>query len=287
MTDPGIKSIRVRRGGTVFHVHGDSVGLEGVTLGKDQVDGLWDAPVKTTYRAGAYQDGSRYRGRRNPHRDLILGFHVKDTETSYELNDSEFRRTFKYGPDLHATTVVPTTIEVETTLSGTRKLDVFMYEDPDFAPGIDPIKQQYGNLILKLRAPQPMWYEDDATSFTTVSNPTDQYCRHKWVLPAGSYAVPDYQWVGDEGSRAPGGANGGRTISVTMPAGGGVISLDRNDLMVRAASGANLLPTLGGKYFMYPIPPYTPPTPFQAGGGGQLVMPRRWSRPWGLEMPGL
>lgn len=305
MADPGIRAIRVRRGNTVFHVHGDSAGLEGVWLAQGQVQGLYDAPIKSTWKTGAFQVGATHKAVKWLFRDLALGFHIIDGTDSYEWNESLFRQIFFYEEDRWSTSPKTTTIEVVTDISGTRKLDVLMYEHPDFTPALDPIRDQYGNLILKLRAGQPLWYEDDVTAtFTsgstssagtlTISNPTDQVMWHKWILTPGVWTLPDFQWVGDPGERVPGGDNGSRyvnDINITTGNGGAVIDLDRQQLMYRDLNNTNIIAQMGGsKIFNYPIPPYTPPTQipvsYKGASGGatcQLVMPRRWSRPYGLE----
>lgn len=302
------------RGDTTFHVHGGSQqGAEGVWLAKGQVEGIYDAPVKTTWKSGAFQAGSRQKHRRWLHRDLTLGFHIIDTAfSSYAWNDSEFRKIFDY--ELSTYTVEPsyTRVEVETEMSGVRCLDVLLSDTPKFAADIDPQKQQYGNLILPLRAGQPMWFEEaDTTSgfhedsfssggssgsgVVTVSNPTDQVMYQKWVLTPATWTLPDFQWVGQEGERAPGGDNGNRTVSgitVTSGNGGATVDLDGQELMFRDANDTNILAQLAGKFFNYPIPPYTPPTDLPvsysgAPGGGamaKILMPRVWSRPWGMEM---
>ena len=306
-----VTSIIVRKDTMVFHVHGTAdgvnAGTEGVWLAKGQVDNIYDAPVKTTYKTGAFQDGSTMKARKFLHRDMPLGFHIRDTDSLYELNESAFRQIFDYQVDPWDPDPQPTSLEVTTTLSGTRTIDVLMHEQPEFASDLDPIMQEYGNLILKLRAGQPMWYEDDyvdvfstatagtATGTVTIWNPTDQICRHRWVLTRGTWTLPDYQWVGVRGDRTPDGPFGDRTITLpplTDVNGGAVVSLDRQDLMLRDAHDTNILPLLGGRFFPFAIPPYTPPTevPVKVTGapaGGamcQLVMPRRWSRPWGLEL---
>lgn len=306
-----VTSVVIRKGDIVFHVHGErddvQAGAEGVWLAKGQVDGIYDTPTKTTYKTGAFQDGSTMKARKFLHRDMPLGFHIRDTNNLYELNESAFRQIFEYEVDKWDPDPQPTTIEIETTMSGVRKLDVLMHEQPEFDADVDPIMQEYGNLILKLRAGQPMWYEDDyvdvfssstpgtAAGTVTVFNPTDQICRHKWIVTRGTWTLPDFQWVGARGDRLPGGPFGSRTITIptlTDLNGGAVVSLDRQDLMLRDAHDTNILPLLGGRFFSFPIPPYTPPTevPVKVTGaptGGamcQLVMPRRWSRPWGLEL---
>lgn len=289
-----ITAIRIRHGDTVFDVHGDGDGTQGVWLAKGQVEGIYEAPVKTTWKSGAFQDGSRQKAVKWLHRDLELGFHVTETiGSAYEFNDSEFRRIFKYELDQWEDIPTVTTLEVETDISGTRCLDVLMYEEPEFNPDLDPIQQEYGNLILKLRAGQPMWYSPTVISVKsgsniTVSNPTDQIMRHEWLLEPGTWTVPDRSWVGGPGERVTGGAFGTRTVSVDVQAGDGVarISLDRQKLMIRNSAGTNILARLGGKAFAFPIPPYTPPTvlPISGGSYAELHQPRYWSRPWGLEI---
>lgn len=299
----GIHSIRIRKGDTVFHVHGDKAGQEGVWLAHGQVQGIYDAPVRTTWKTGAFQAGSTQKSRKWLHRDLTLGFHIKETFTSYEFNESLFRQIFDYEEDPWDPNYEPTTIEVETALSGVRKLDVLMWEQPDFDADIDPQQQQHGNLILKLRAGQPFWYSDDVTSnfsattssatgFVTVSNPTDQVMHQKWVLTRGTWTLPDYSWSGARGERAPSSSRTVSDITITQANGGAVIDLDRQELMLRDQNNTNILAQLSGKFFEYPIPPYTParslPVSYitaPAGGATvQLRQPRRWSRPWGMEL---
>lgn len=296
-----ITAVRIKQGDSIFHVHGDQVGAEGVWLAKGQVQGLYDAPVKTTWKSGAFQVGSSHRGRQYLHRDLTLGFHIKDTATSWEFNDSQFRRIFDYEVDPWSTAYVPTTIEVETALSGVRRLDVLMYEEPDFDSDLDPQMQQHGNVIFKLRAGQPFWYSDDLTStFTasgssgsgtvTVANPTDQEAHHKWILTPATWTLPDRQWTGDKGARTTTGSRDVSGIAITSGNGGAVIDRDLNELMFRDLNNTNLLGQLAGKFFEYSIPSYTPARPlplsFTGASGGataQLVIPQRWSRPWGME----
>jgi hypothetical protein len=311
LADPGIIAIRIRRGDAVFNVHGIDAGAQGVYLAMGQVQGIYDAPIKSTWKTGAFQVGATQRAVKRLYRDMELGFHIIDTSDTYEWNESLFRQIFFYEDDQWAVDPKKTTMEVLTQQSGVRKLNVLMYEQPDFNPTVDPIRDQYGNLILKLRAGEPMWFEDDvvdeftsgATSSAgtvTVSNPTDQVMYHKWILTPGHtsgsavWTLPDFQWVGDPGEREPGGAQGSRyinDITVTAANGGCVIDLDRSNLMYRDYNDTNILGQMGAsKIFTFPIPPYTPayelPVSYKGATGGatcQLVMPRRWSRPYGLE----
>lgn len=298
----GVVSVRIRRGDKVFHVHGDQAGAEGVWLAEGQVQGIYDSPVKTTWKSGAFQVGSKYKGQKRGHRDLMLGFHIADTANSYEFNESAFRQIFQYELDPWDVDRTPTTIEVETTLSGTRCLDVLMFEEPEFEAAIDPLQQQYGNLILKLRAGQPDWYEPDytatfasgagsASGTITVSNPTDLPAYHRFVVTPAVWSIPDVQWVGAPTARTPGGDDETRNFTVTVPgdSGGAVIDWDRSQLTFRDAANTNLQGQLGPNAFpIFPIPPQTPPTPISIGfsGGGasaRVEVPQRWSRPWGME----
>lgn len=308
MSGPGVVAVRIRRGNVVFHVHGENRGSEGVWLAKEQVGGIYDSPVKSTWKTGAFQIGSNQKARKYEHRDMELGFHLIETITNtYEFNESAFRQIFDYELDRWSEDPQPTILEIETTLSGIRKLDVLMYEEPEFTADLDPIMQQYGNLIMKLRAGQPLWYADNqidafesaatsASGFVTVSNPTDQIMYQKWILTRGTWDLPDVQWVGDPGERVPGGDNAARIvegITVTDINGGMTIDVDRGaDLMFRDFNDTNALGQMGGtKIFNYPIPPYTPPTDLPVaysgaptgGARAELVMPLRYSRPWGME----
>ena len=312
MAGPGITEIVIRRGLAVFHVYGPDAGAEGVWLAQGQVDGLYDASVKTTWRSGAFQVGSTQKSVKYEHRDLDLGFHLIETAAStFEWNESEFRQIFNYEDDPWEDPVVPTVIEVTTEISGTRKLDVLMHEKPTMEAAVDPLKQQHCNIILHLRAAQPLWYEADRTStFTStataasstvlVENPTDQPMLHRWIVTSAAgggdvnYTLPDFEWSGAPGARAPGGTNAARLINdivVTAAHDGATIELDRSKLMYRAADDSNILGSMGGsKLFTYAIPSWTAPfylpVSYKGATGGatvQLVMPRKWSRPWGLE----
>jgi hypothetical protein len=308
-----IRQIRIVKGTECFNVHGENERDRGVVLAKGGVEGIWDAPVKTTWKTGAFQAGSTPRHAKPLHRDMELGFHVTETvEDPWEINDSEFRKIFDYQPDPYDPDYAPTTIEFETEQSGVRKLDVLMYEEPEFHPDIDPHINQHGMLILKLRAGQPFWYEtyDTATghyetSFSSAStsasgtvtlyNPTPLVMMHKWIMTPASWTLPDKQWVGAKGERVPGGDHANRTIGplVVTPANGGCVAdLDRQELMFRDANDTNILAQFAGKFLLFQTPPYTPPTELPVSytgappGGAmiRLVQPRLWERPFGQEL---
>jgi hypothetical protein len=306
-----IQDIYFTYGSQAFHVHPYPKCQQGVFLAEGQVENIYDAPVKTTWKSGAFQVGSTQKAVKRLHRDMMLGFHIKDTANSYEFNESAFRQIFDYQIDPLDPAGTPTTLNVTTSISGTRSLNVLLSEAPVFHASQDPIKDQYSNLILKLRAGSPMWYQPSVTStfsgsttnasgFITVTNPTDQTMYQKWVLTLGTFTIPDFQWIGAKGQRVPGGTNGTRVITlapVTATNGGAVIDLDGSNLMIRDANNTNILgqqqvASPPGAFFSYPIPPYTPPTLLpvaytNAPAGGamiQLIQPLTWSRPWGLEL---
>lgn len=311
--DRKINKMWITGGGGTFVTHGQGAGAQGVWNGKGQVQGLWDAPVQTTWKSSAFQEGSTHRATKRLHRDVMLGFHItqtllaagQDADASAEENESAFRKIFEYAEDPWDDDPEPTTLHVDTEQSGERMLDVLLHDTPQFTSDIDPIQQQYFNLILPLRAGQPSWYEPDhvstvssasssATLQIEVSNPTDQPMKHSWILTRAIWQVPDVSWRGPKYNRSPGGTFASREIEVPVgeAQGGCVVSLDRlEDLMVRDLHYTNMLPLLGGKLFKHVVPPYTQPqnltisyTGAPAGGAmAQLVQPRRWSRPWGLE----
>lgn len=297
--------------GSLWRVHGDGAGTEEVWLGKEQVKGLFSAPVRTAWKAGARQSGSTMKGRWNDVRDLSLGFHVAATSGDQEDAISRFRQAFDYREDDWDHDARLAKIEVSTENS-TRFLDVQLYEQPDFNPGVDPLAVGYGNPILPLRAAQPFWYEAEdiisswstgstsGSGTVTFSNPTDTVMYQKWILTRGTWTLPDRSWSGPRRNRVPGISkltgldHSARTI--LMPAigaiqGGGVVDLDPMTLMVRDAHDTNLLGQMPvpGMYFLYPIPPWTqeqtlPVSVTSAPAGGamvQLVQPRRWSEPFG------
>jgi hypothetical protein len=304
----GVVSIRIRRGDKVFHVHGENAGAEGVWLAEGQVQGIYDSPVKTTHKSGAFQIGSKYKGKKRGERRMVLGFHTTETAYNpYEYMDSGFRQLFQYELDKWDANRTPTTIEVETEMSGVRCLDVLMYEEPEFEAAQDPLMHQYGNLIMKLIANQPDWYQPDYTaSFSstatsgsgtiTVSNPTDQPAYHRFILTPATWTLPDVQWVGGPAARTPGGDHVTRAMeNILIPtgSGGAIVEWDRSQLTFRDTNNTNLQGQLGPNNFpVYEIPPQTPPTPLGIGyssapAGGAMAhveVPRRWSRPWGMEL---
>ncbi len=301
--------------GRIFHTHGDQAGIEGVWNAMGQVKGIWDSPVQTTWKSGAFQVGSTQKAVKRLHRDMTLGFHVTEAAgKGAEENESDLRDIFDYEVDEYDDNPEPTVLHLDTDQSGERRLDLLMYDTPIFEADVDPLEQQYFNLILKVRAGQPDWYQLDpatgkdyrsvfqsgstnAEGFIEVENPTDRPIKQKWVLTRATWRIPDVSWKGGKRKRRPAGPYGNRVLTlnpITAVQGGIVISLDKQrDLIIRDHNYTNALPAIlpNGQHFMHEIPPHTPKTllPISyidapAGGArAELVQPRRWSRPWGQE----
>lgn len=300
-----------------FCVHGEGAGEQGVYMAQDQVQGLFEAPVRTAWVSSAHQTGGTMKGMWFDVRDLSLGFHVMDHHIErgmFAEIESKFRQAFEYREDQWDWDSRLTRIDYTTEYSGTRSLDVQLYQAADFNPGVDPNIIGYGNPIIPLRAGNPMYYQPDVVTkwettgasgsgTITVSNPTDQPMLHKWILTRGSWTLPDVSWSGRKGKRVPGiDKRSGRDDSnrkILMPTigtleGGATVDLDKRQIQVRDAHKTNLLGRMPvpGQRFMHVIPPHTPPTELPvsvtgAPAGGamvKLVQPRTWSRPQGGEL---
>lgn len=310
--------------GSLWCVHGEGQGEQGIYLSQNQVKGLMDAQVRQAWKSGARQQGGTLEGHFVDVRDISLGFHALPTaDDPVDVVISRFRKAFKYRLDKWNPNAKLARIEWISEQSGSRSLDVQMYEGADFDPGTDVLAAEYGNPIFSLRAGQPFWYSDPVISTWKTtgtsgsgfmgdgsqanpkpSNPTDQELPPRWILTRGQWTVPDFSWRGPEYARVPGVDlmsgldHSARTILtplITSTDEGAVITADTStELMIRSSSGTNLLGRMPvpGKYFTYWWPPYTPPTdipisvtgaPSGVGAMAKLVMRRYWEWPWGLE----
>jgi len=314
--DRKIRSMFITGQGRCYHTHGEMGGLEGVWNAQGQVKGIWDSPVKTTWKSGAFQEGSTQKHVKKLERDMTLGFHIVDTSSGRgaEDNESDFRSIFSYAVDEYDDAPEPTTLHMVTDRSGERRLDMLLYDTPDLDQvEVDPLEQQYFALILKVRAGQPNYYEldpvtgmeyksvfqaggTDGEGFIEVYNPTDCVMCQGWILTRATWTIPDVSWKGGRYKRRPAGIWSDRSITlkpVTEVQGGIRISLDAQKLMVRDFNYTNAVASMlrPGVKFIHPIPPYTPRTMIPisykdapAGGArAELIQPRRWTRPWGQE----
>jgi hypothetical protein len=305
--------------GSMWPVHGEGQGERGVWMSEEQVEGLFSAPIRQSWTSGAQEVGGTQDGQWYDVRDLNLGFHVTDAAGPVDVTYAMFRQAFVSRVDRWDHTARSARIEVHSPNSGSRFLDVLLYEKPDFDPGRDPLVDGYSNPILPLRAGQPFYYSDDvistfsstlatATGEVTVSNPCPLPMYPKWVVTRCQAALPDLSWSGKPGARVPGvdklsgRDDSGRFIWLPLlneTHGGATVDLEHligNTLMIRDTSDQNMLGQMPvpGKYFTYEIPPWTPPTQLpvayvSAPTGGamiQLIQPRRWEEPFGGEWMG-
>lgn len=282
-------------------VSGPGAPSDQIELGKGQVAGLYHAPVDTEWSSARRQRGGSFKGLENPARDMTVGFHLYATKDDpLEVVESRLRSMFTYHLDPWWPEDELARIVVESA-DDERELHVQMFDEPEFAPNLDPTMLQYGNVFYKLRSAQPFWesktamtwWETSASSGSgtiTVSNPTDVPMYQRWVLTPGTWTVPDFAWAGPPRRRTPADA---RTITlkpVTTAMGALVVDLDPMRIMMADEAGTNVMGQVGGGYyFLHEIPPHTPKTDLPisvtdapAGGArAELHQPRLWSMPWG------
>ena len=268
--------------GSTWVLNGPGAGREGVHLGESP-DGIYDAPVRTLWQQGAFQEGATPNGARWDARDIVFTAMIQGVEgRSWQDVDSQWRRAWSYTAD---------SIMRVSTESGTRELKLRMFESPKFTPDVDPRVNEFGEVVMTCRAGDPFWREQpdtqtvtaagsSGTEHVTVFNPTDKEMWLRWVLSAGSrWTLPDFDFAG-----------GQRTVTMPTAYTSRDVLVDTHPLreQIVISDWANAWEAMGGVQLLHPVPPYTPPTDVPvswtgSGGALMLVQDRRWSRPWGLE----
>jgi len=285
--------------GNWFTLSGPGMGEQGAYLGTD-VDGIYDAPVKTIQNSHAFQTGSTYGGKRNLQRDLVFGVWITDDNgESWESNDSEWRKAWDYAKDAKLWI---------TTETSRRYLKVKLAEQPQVQMEHDPRLIGSQKVVMTCVANDPWWYEPDATATwiaptdtsggstvsgtVTVSNPTDVPIWLKWVIQApGKPTLPDFSFGDDRYERAT--IDAARQVVMPTLQTGEHILVDTDEEaingQVNSSTDTAVYMRMNGVTFCYPVPPYTPATALPvamskapAGVGIQVRQPRPWSRPWGL-----
>lgn len=268
--------------GSRWTVSGEGSGEEGVELNQGP-QGLQEAPRKTVWQQGAYQEGATYLGTNVEPLDLVLGFQVWGDDKDWQQRSSGFRKAFDYEREAE--------IRV-TTESGVRSLFVRLLEAPQRDQDKDPRWGQYSLETYTLRAGVPFW--EDETEFSTVevsaggvgevkiSNPTDVPLWPEWAVSApGQWVLPDKDFIGTKS----------RNITTPTLASGQGLSVNTHPRMEPyvALDGSNIAGRFGGVMFLHHVPPYTPETTvsvrFNGAGAGvcTLRMRRYWNSPWGGE----
>lgn len=270
--------------------------------------GIFDAPVKTIYNSHAFQVGATYGGKRYLHRDVVFGINVfGESKTrgkmSWEQADSQWRKAWSYDEDCKLWAIGDT--------NDARYLKLRLAEEPMLEPRKDPRLTDYGLVTMTTIAADPWWYsagaEDSWTSTlsstggqirsgtVTVSNPTDVPLWLQWVVQGGAgvkWSLPDFSFGSDAFERASQDAN--KIIPMPALLADEHIHVDTNpdalNGQVNSTLDTQVYMRMQGRQFLYPVPPYTPPTELPvrvtnapAGVGVQVRMSRAWSRPWGLH----
>ena len=268
--------------GSSWVLHGVGAGREGVHLGESP-EGIYDAPVRTLWQQGAFQEGATPNGARWDARDIVFTAMVQSVAgRSWQDVDSAWRRAWSYTED---------SVLRVTTPSGTRELRLRMFESPKFTPDIDPRVNEFGEVVMTCRAGDPFWREQpekqtvvassaSGTGYLDVVNPTDKDMWLRWVSAPGSrWTLPDFDFAG-----------GTRTVTLPTAYTSREVLIDTHPLreQVVVVGWANAWEAMGGVQFIHPVPAYTPPTQVPvswsgSGGSLMLVQDKRWSRPWGLE----
>jgi len=286
--------------GDWFTISGPGQGDRGVELASEVQD-FYDAPVTTIRNKHAFQKGSSYGGKRIEDRFPIFSVYVSGaTGDEWEELDSEWRKAWDYDHE--------SKLWVETDNSR-RWLSVSLFEEPKVDMEYDPHGELRVKATMATVAGDPFWYEEDATDewinptdttngstsngMLRVSNPTDQEIWLKYVVqayPGAEYTLPDFSFGSDRREMA--GPHANRTITLPPLIAGEHLRVDTDETTTQVESNIDtqVYLRMDGIRFMYPIPPYTPPTDLPvsvtgapAGVGVQVRMPRPWSRPWGLH----
>lgn len=298
--------------GSHYVLSGPGAGDDGLYLGVDP-QGLYDSPVETVYKSGAFEIGGKLTKVTRRYRNVMLpiGAYAYSPDEWAEA-DSNVRKAFDYELDPYDPNASPTVLRVTTDRSGPRELRVFMSESPVMEMSTDPWDYEHSLLPVALIAPQPDWeapadvssYVCEGTSgqgSVTLSNPTPLPMMHTWVIAGqGTVALPDFSWTGPKYARVPGvDQSSGKDHSARMltiavlPEDGGGVTAEVNRMKIPFRNAANSMrPTaaMKGNRLLYKVPPYTPPTEVpvwvtaaQPGLTVSCIQPRLWPRPWGME----
>ena len=291
--------------GQLFTLSGPGAGDRGVKLATD-IQGLYDAPIKTIYTAHANEQGSTYQGKRMLHRDIAFGVHVAGAADSWEEVDSDWRLAFGYG-------LRTARLWVQTDTSR-RYLDIALASEPEVA---DPFKGHtlgYTKVVMKCIAADPWWYDQpetfewisptDTTGGSTATgtihvphaNPTIEPIYPQWVVQAATgarWTLPDFSFGSVQYDRAT--EDAARKISLPGLLAGEHLFIDTDEAakheQVRSNIDTQIYFRMNGVRFLYPLPAGLGAVDLPvsvskapAGVGIQLRLLRPFSRPWGMRL---
>lgn len=288
-------------------IYGEGEADRGVWLDEDPAGIFGHTPEKQTWTSGARAIGSKQKNRKILHRDMDLALLVKSTTAhTYEENQSYLIQAVGFDLDPYDDDAKYARLAVTTELSGTRYVDMLQYEEPEFDPKHDPIKKQFGEIVLNVRVGEADWYGDTVVSAfefgdngegeVWVENPCPRPMLHFWRVTEGKWLIPDPSWRGKRGERSPAGPDETRLVTVEVEEVDGVTEIrpaDRSRLMIENQHETNILGRQTSRgFFLYEIPPYTPSQALKVylencptgGARVELHQPRRWTSPYGGEL---
>lgn len=279
----------IGRDGIRWTIHGRHAAAQGVAL-LQGTKPLWEAPIKSVWMQGAFQEGATYLGYRTEPLDPVLVFGIRGRSTiDWQRTEAQFLASLGNPDD--------TLVLEARSPSGVRTLGLRLTDTPEQVGEHDEEKNAFSKYIVQFRAGWPRWVGETEVSswsspsssgsgFVTVSNPTDTWMYPQWVCTApGRWVVPDYSWT-DDGQAS-------RLITTPTLAVGQDLTIDTypaHEPYV-AADGSNIAGRFGGVMFLHPVPPHTPPTQLpvsleagEAGAAIMLRMPRNYRRPKGGDL---
>ncbi|UQE73836.1 hypothetical protein MYK68_13965 [Gordonia sp. PP30] len=291
--------------GSRWDVHGPLAGRQGVWLGEGQVQAIYDAPIETRWATTAGGRGARPRRRVWLPRDFTLGFHVNDDTAGRRESALALAlgsEPYPWDPARRAARMV---ITAPLQDDGPRTLYFEAKETPELVADQDTLAAEYANTLYSCRAGQPLYEsEPEAVAFeqsgtsgagtVVLSNPSDTACEYTVELTPATWTLPDPSWTGQAGAVAPGGPHAARTLTAVVEPGDVTARFTRrrDQLLAQTAAGTNLVARQQGRFLVYDLPAWLPPTPLPisytgappGGARAEYTLPRLWTRPWGMSL---
>lgn len=245
--------------GSRWVVHGPGSTRSPVRLLEGNLGDILDAPVTTTYKRRAGQAGTTFRGVSVQERIMVFPMLIfGDDMVELSRVDSDFRRALSYEDEFH--------VEVETAISGTRRLAVRLQESPELKNVFDPHETGHYDYTFTLLAADPYWTGIEHTSefvfdglnwygdTVTFRNHGDVHLWPKWVLTApAKFILPDPNFKKGELDK--------KIVLPFQPLGRDVlVDTDPLEELITSSDDTLLWAEMGGQFFENPVPPHTMPT---------------------------
>lgn len=271
--------------GSRWTISGPGAGREGVYL-KDEHVGLIDTPVTTLWQSGANQIGASFGAAKFNARSISLPVFLMDSPARpWQSVESRWRKAWSYFSD--------STIEVVSE-SGLRRMKCRLESTPEHSLGKGGQFMGATSVLMTLKAGDPLWYSEEQTESwrfdgvhwtgnVTVTNPTDMPTWLRWTITGpASVILPDFSFETREGW--PGYEHQARKITMPFQPIGVDVAVD-TDPMQEQVVGINQpswWAKMNGQFFLYPVPPWTPPTQVPVAVNPLPWIPNLWST---LQVP--